>query len=357
MKILNAAKKRQSPRTKFIHLDDTVPIFENFCFAMALLRSQTVEGVMEGKELIERLIGFQTPDGNFPIHLHEFPKCYDSWMGLKVAPVLKFAKADEALEKVLQNAEQKERPPLWEHRYQSLQKEPCHFTPKTDGEWYHWLISEQLTGADFPPLPYYPELQVFISEKMAQEKYEPRPHPIEWILGVGRLSDHPSLLHAALLFPIENPKFLPNEPYVFLPETLLWKGSNLHSLSFPNGTLQSPNTISFTLSGEPPQDQKTLIEAALFCNISDETEITIDGKKGSVFYFGDSLKIATPTLTIQLRFYLSDGTGDFCGQILRANRPSQISKEPYQAYDWQIALRTLRRTTPCKILTEISLQL
>ena len=91
---LAACRKRQSPRTGFVHLfageessPDTIPIYENFLFAFALFRQKTAESVLEGKELVERLIGFQTECGNFPTYLHDFPRCWDHSLPLKVAPI------------------------------------------------------------------------------------------------------------------------------------------------------------------------------------------------------------------------------------------------------------------------------
>jgi hypothetical protein len=77
-----------------------------------------------------------------------------------------------------------------------------------------------------------------------------------------------------------------------------------------------------------------------------------------VFYLGDTVAIRTPTLQIDLCFELSDGKGDFCGQILRGNRPSQIAAKGallYEAFDWQIALRTLRRSSDCRVRLSVQL--
>ena len=83
---MSAAKKRISSQTGFIHYwrddpylsrQDTIPSVENFIHAYALFRTKTVEHIQEGKALLEKLLAFEV-DGNFPIYLHEFPKCADS---------------------------------------------------------------------------------------------------------------------------------------------------------------------------------------------------------------------------------------------------------------------------------------
>lgn len=100
---INSGRKRQSPQTGFIHYcyhsqDDethlTIPLVENFCFALALLRSRTIENVNEAKIILEGLLHFQNRDaegiaaGNFPIYIHEFPICKDRFIGLNIGAVI-----------------------------------------------------------------------------------------------------------------------------------------------------------------------------------------------------------------------------------------------------------------------------
>ena len=384
-----AGRKRQSPRTGFVHLfpneetfADTIPIFENFCFAMALFRQKSVESIREGKELIERLLAFQTAEGNFPIYLHDFPRCYDHWMGLKVAPILlqiqrRFGnvvgaelkeKMSLAYENLMRFAAMRNRPPLWEHRYLKLQGKEFSFQPVAHEEWFHWLVSEQLNAlASCPKLPYHPAFQAFIGGSESQEKGEPRPVAIEWALAEKQgfserlLRDHPAVLQSAILFPIEPEGYVfPDSAYHVIPEEarILWKGRKLHSFSAPKGKMREPNKIFFDLSEPFIEEKGDLVEAAVFSDISSETEVTIGGKKGTVFSLGDSIEITTPSLTIKLRFDLVEGEGDFCGHISRANRPAQTACKGaflYEAFDWRIAMRTLRRSSGCQIVASIQL--
>jgi hypothetical protein len=122
---------------------DTIPAYENFCFALALIRQKSAEGVSEGKDLLERLYAFQAPDstvwkGNFPTYLHDYPRCWNPLQSLRIAPLLKMllrdfshvldsefrAKTKAAIEQMLEHAEHQRsrRPflPLWERRYQAL---------------------------------------------------------------------------------------------------------------------------------------------------------------------------------------------------------------------------------------------
>ena len=77
---LEFGKKLQSKWTGYIHYcfedpssRETVPLFENFTFVLALLRARKGETILEAKELLQRLLSLQTKEGGFPVYLHEFP--------------------------------------------------------------------------------------------------------------------------------------------------------------------------------------------------------------------------------------------------------------------------------------------
>src|ERR1700733_5507295 len=89
---LTAGRKAQSEQTGYIHLNyecedkhDTIPLLENFCFVLALLRSRLTDHVLEGKTLLGKLLAFEV-DGNFPIYLHDFPECKDRDFSLTLLP-------------------------------------------------------------------------------------------------------------------------------------------------------------------------------------------------------------------------------------------------------------------------------
>ena len=162
---LAACRKRQSPRTKFVHYfegpgehADTIPLYENFCFVLALYRQKTVEAVLEGKDLLERLLAFQASDGNFPIYLHEFPNCQSSLQRLKIVPLLiqlerYFSsvissdikeKLSLAIEKCL-CVSSENLSDLWKFRYDMCKESRSAIAIKPEKDWTHWLISRQLT--------------------------------------------------------------------------------------------------------------------------------------------------------------------------------------------------------------------
>lgn len=355
---VTAGRKRQSSRTHFVHDEELIPIYENFCFALALFRQKTAEAVTEGKELIEKLLAFQTTEGNFPTLLHDYPRCYDFQMSLKVAPILIYllrlfgpvlgelkAKIEAALSLALGKRPEK---PFWENRYRACINEPLLQQDTSDfssQEWTEWLITAQLAGQTHFSLPYNESLQLLLTNTDVQEKGEPRPNPIEWLLAEGHYSlrllrDHPHQLLTAPLFPITY------DPAPILDSTFryFWKGTTLHSLVAKTLTFDLPQTAEMG-RGDP-------FEAALFTDISPETELFVEGRKATTFKLGETITIQTPQQTIHIRFELTSGSGDFCGHLFRANRPSQIAnKGPllYEAYDWQIGLRTLRRQGPAQI--------
>ena len=72
-KAIHYGRSLLRPFTRLIHRNDNelIPLYDNFCFAIALIRQKSVEGVREGQALLERLYAFQAPKGlpcagNFP---------------------------------------------------------------------------------------------------------------------------------------------------------------------------------------------------------------------------------------------------------------------------------------------------
>lgn len=86
----------QSKETGFVHSfygkseapHQAVSVLDNFLFALALCRLKTIEGVQEGKTLIEKLLAYQSSEGFFPGYIHEFPFIYDRHHGASLLPVL-----------------------------------------------------------------------------------------------------------------------------------------------------------------------------------------------------------------------------------------------------------------------------
>jgi len=94
---VNSGRSLQSSQTGFVHhcyrqLDymshDTIPLYENFLFALALMRERTAESFAEAKTLIDKLLYFQESEaGNFPVYIHEYPLCKDRNLAAQLLPV------------------------------------------------------------------------------------------------------------------------------------------------------------------------------------------------------------------------------------------------------------------------------
>ena len=87
-------RKKLSSQTGFVHhcyeadekQYDTIPLFENFCYALALFRSRLSEDIAEAKAILERLLAFEV-NGSFPVYLHEYPHCRNRALSLEILPV------------------------------------------------------------------------------------------------------------------------------------------------------------------------------------------------------------------------------------------------------------------------------
>ncbi len=340
-----AGRKRQSPRTGLVHYYpglegpcDTIPIFENFCFAFALFRLKTAEAIHEGKEIIERLLAFQTEDGNFPVYLHDYPKAWDFRLGKKIAPIFTHILRDFG---TVLNQAFKDKLLFAQNRIPEDKKDGF----EKGGEY---------------PIPYNRQLQLVLDKNIVQEGFEPQPLPIEYILaekdGFSKrlLHDHIHQLHSAVFYPFTTTIEI-DAPYSWHNQCLYWKGETLHSLY----GLQIGETL-FHLPAGVEIGRDDLFEILTYCDISAETKLTINGQRGMVFSLGDIVEIHTPAMKIALCFELVEGTGDFCGHISFGNRPNQIANvgsHQYDAYDWQIGIRTLRRTGPCTIKCVLATQI
>lgn len=381
---LAAGRKRQSPRTGLIHyfpederVSDVIPIFENFCFVLALLKQKNSECVLEAKQILERLLHFQTSEGNFPLYIHDYPKAWDSLLFLKIAPVLFYIlrdfssilglglkeKVEKSLDLGLDHIEkvrlEKPLSLLWENRYLALKREgvPSPFQPHSDSEWFEWTLTQQMGSQKIGSVPYHPSLQFLETRGRAQEKGEARPAILEWALGESegyrsRLSkDHPYQIYTALLSSFDPESSFLEKEWIETETSegfqVIWGKESIYSFCLPKG-----KTIPIPLEESPAKGD--LVEVEAFCTLG--AKVRIEGKTGTLFHLGQWVQFEAEELALSVRFHLVDGEGEFSGHISKGNRPSQIScKGPslYEVYDWRIALRTLRKSTPCRIYAEV----
>lgn len=96
-KSLQEFKRWVSVKTKLVHFsyedkshsDYVCPLYENFCYLLALFESKQKENILHAKELLEKLLAFQNfmdeeSIGGFPIYLHEYPKCKNTYLHVHI---------------------------------------------------------------------------------------------------------------------------------------------------------------------------------------------------------------------------------------------------------------------------------
>ncbi len=412
---LAAAKKRKSSQTGFIHYcyaslpedrQDTIPLYENFCYVLALFRSRLSEHVLEGKALLEKLIAFEV-GGNFPIYIHDYPECKDRSLSLHLLPALHWMLHDfspvlgeslsvqlqELISRILFHAQRihGERPlsnAAWVKWKAYAEPEALESFTFTSAEgWADYLIALQMAESKGKSieedlnrvrLQWNPHLHVFLGPQ-AQEKTEPKLTLFDLFFGHDRhsyaersLSDHPVHLLASLVHSM-TPSVSDQSARAIAQLTtddprqgyaLFWGDREMtHSIvcDHRNSAMQAQLSengavLNLTLpEGWEPSEQPEL-PLALFCNLDDAHAIAINDQKATAFQLGDLITVTSGEHRIQIRFTCAEGEGVFFGHLLRANRPTQQSCQGalrFEAYDWQISIRTIRRTSRCVLTVSI----
>ena len=319
---LRAGRLRQSSKTGFIHEGDVIPLLDNYAFALSLLRSRQVDFVLEAKALLEKLLPF-----GLSIHLHEFPKESDSYLGRKLYPYLFWILREfstvlgDDLRTILQS------------RLTSLPKPTLPENPHTPQQWADYLIVCQLENLDPTPAlrQWDPNAFAFVGPQ-SQEKCEPAVTLYDLFmpqLSRRALEDHPIHIKASVIRPWENlslPSDHKTSPY-------LWGSQKYtHSLWVPENLFL------------PEKDVENEIEFALYLDGHPDHKIMVENQKGTTFHLGDKLQVAHFEISFEV-----EGEGSFFGHISRGNRPGQLSATKFDAFDWKIALRTVWRTEGAQI--------
>jgi hypothetical protein len=410
-----AARKRQKKQTGFVHYcyestsvneQDTIPILENICFALALFRSRLTENILEGKIVLERILAFEV-QGNFPVYLHEYPVCRDHALSLHALPALHWIGQDfrtilgEELKLKLENTitritehgracydrhllSKSAAAKLWAY---AKDLKFLDWEPASPSDWGHFLICLQLAA----PLEHHfhraikhwhPAILVYAgpNKRQFQEKNQPALTLYDLYMGhffqsysKRALQDHPIHLQAALIRSVSCP--IPpsaHDPNVGLhieekneiPFTLLWgSAEHTHSLvcslkKAAVATVVSDQEIEmdFALSEVLPEEGGDQMEICFYCNIHNDNSIFVNDQQATVFQLEDKITIHSSKMRIELSFHQAQGEGTFFGHLSRANRPMQkscVGENLHEAYDWQISLRTIRRQLGCSIKCQI----
>lgn len=483
---VSAGRSHQSPQTGYIHfcpyqreedLQDTIPVMENILFALALLCTRNMDSTAEGNALLGKMLAFQNRDegdsyGNFPVYIHEFPKCKDPlfgsqllvplfWLLKEETPYLNeeiLKKTKEAasllLEQSLRTLKIDSDPfqksiriaaackafgDLWQD--ENLQKrgeEYLSFLKKQSesenfGTWFSpvyladTLVALQMIYPKISESPwktFWEQLikgwsrQTFcyVGPKIRDFQEDEEPQATFYDLAMGFLvgtfpyrayTEKVYQLHGIQLHPTEDEIPLAELPFdiegnvagfhwkihqtnqyaysliqkvplpeislekQFFPFSLSWGDKNMtHTFVCQGGNSSFTDfkaneeaiDLFFTLD-DPLQmsdkDKEKCLEVVFFCNQHDGWQIQTVNKSFPTFQLDDSVTFSNQGMKFHLVFKLLEGDGRFVGQITSGNRPAQINnKGPkrFNKFDWQIALRTLRRYTPCRIKVEIRIE-
>jgi hypothetical protein len=357
---LKAGRKRQSELTRFVHhcsetpekSSETIPTYENFCFALALLRSRTAENVLEAKALLEKLLAFQV-NSEFPVYLHEYPLCRYAGLKSKLYPVIFFILRDfhSVLGEKLRQ------------QLQAVQSHPEEVSsPESPDDWAEFLIHAQITGQDkTPALKHWDSDCLSFIGPQRQERGEPALTLYDLFLGEWQgkystraLQDHPVHLRASLIYPSEIT--LASIPAQSLQRQFWGNGSPTHSLLLNTQGVLTENKDGFHVVLQEKEVQEEM-EIACFYNLHADTTVKINHQKATSFQLGDTVQIISKDCQFELSFSVISGEGQFWGHLYRANRPGQLCCKgdyKHEAFDGVIGLRTIKRCPKTSIRISLS---
>jgi hypothetical protein len=476
---LNSGKKCKSSQTGYIHycyhpVENEpflpIPLIENFYFALALLKSRTIENIQEAKTILEGLLHFQNKQednlfkGNFPIYLHEYPACKDRFTSAHIASVMIWILKQfhqvigQDLKKKLENSlvlavkqalnayaeknasypnaikiacasiaagqltgdEQLRRYGL--DMLEVLKTNPektSWFCPTAMGTMIASLLMVYTKLSDSPWKLFWEHLQTTWHRGTAcyagpgakewQQGEEPQVTLYDLFCGYcsenfsERMLKESSVHLEAVLIPTMDERFreaaypfdhngtingvkwqlhqqehlaysymekraLETQPIYekgFHTFKLLWGNQkHLHSL-----VCQGDNATTVFFDGTDlifeldraaeVEDREKAREILFFWDQHEEMEFFVSGKKASIFTLGEIITLKNSGLTLSLSFHLEQGEGRFLGHRMPGNRPSQIAAKgiaKFNAYDWQLFLRTLNRTDKCRLRVKLKIQ-
>lgn len=107
------------------------------------------------------------------------------------------------------------------------------------------------------------------------------------------------------------------------------------------------------------EDREKCRETIFFVDVHEGLEMLISGHKATTFSLGEEIVLRSGDFGLTMTFHLQEGDGRFLGHRMLGNRPSQLltrGKQRYQAYDWQIFMRTVQRSDLCVVRASIKFE-
>ncbi len=358
----------KSKQTGWIHYNphstdgrhDTIPVIENACHILELLQTKASEHLYEAKFLLERLLAFQTPSGNFPHYLHEYPHAYSSLTAFELLTPLHLMQRDFGnilpdLAPTLQRLhafcasvlDRKFVTPAHKTLLNAATDGPCIWEAETSRAWSLLLQAYRLKP---DPLClqnlsryWHPTLSQFIGLREHQEGYKPAPSLIDLFMQ-SDVGGHPIALRRSLVVPIELQGSAPDRIALssYMPREedkmfhlMRWVHPEADLVCQAKHFALNDNTYTF------PEERHDLE-----FYVSHTCPISVDGMGASAFALGQKVAVGPFELTFK-----SASDAVFMGHISRGNRPSQIAARGdrrFETYDWRIALRCVSRTGEAK---------
>lgn len=318
----------KSPKTRLIHWDDSphphvIPIYENFCYAVALMRSMQKENYLEAKELIERLLPFRCSDGHFPAALHDYP--YSATKGLAATLQLPFQwlklpfpDSELPLSSVEAHLVKKDFSSLasfWNHSFGLYMGQVLRFKKGFDyqEEVIDRIFKVLLGEVDFAWTPHFAPLAL-LSEEALSGTASP-----SWMVGLGGKK----------------------QPLATFFEQQEW-----FSIFAPEAQQFDLDTLTFEWNTPLDTEQRSAgKEVQLFFSQSIEPKFFVKDRPVTTFTLDQQLEVRSQKGS--LLFSFEAPFGDYRGHLSLGNRPNQSLED--EAYDWIVSIKTLRRSKEARL--------
>lgn len=385
---LKAFQKHFQEETRLIHFGPVAPILENVLYALALFRKKEQKTMLEGKDLLLRMIAYQSERGFFPDAIHLLSHPHYSWKkNILIAStiLLTLQEFDRVIDKVskekIKGAFDRllialgsiELEPILSFLFRQLSHHKGSFDlTVTKVEDLTLLVVAMSYIQDELTLK---TIKSLIEENVGEGSsfYQ---GPFE---GIKQIQGHPakSILEIALTLD-EDLKEEPGiEDRVWMESVLAKDWSSLrgkadlvrHKSPFEKtdlftrafldlekgctATLYAGKNVVFdskrgvytiTLEGQYDEDQH---EIALYLSLDPAISVDLNGAKSSIFRPLEVVSIQTPEKKIDLAFLVSEGEGKFIGHISLDSKPFEVEKGGM--YDRKISIRTVERDLRCQI--------
>lgn len=475
---VSEGRRRYSEQTGYLHYcyDRSepphlpIPVYDNILFALALLRSRTMDNVNEAKRILSHLLHFQSDaaEGNFPIYLHDYPFCKDRFLGVNIGVVLfqiingfqpvlgsdlnqKLASALRKLVVYLLKTQGEKSAPYHlavkiaalaiavgrkfgdsemekqgDSMLDGLHKNPdrsAWYCPSSIGAILLGLTLVYQKLSDSPWSDFWHHLNAtwhrhtscYVGPAVREWQWAKEPQVGIYDLFMcyfqGELSKRvliqtASHLEAACIpskaeildelsypfskqgeitqahwqlycdkeiaYSIIDINRLPLNPAMERGMSLLrvvWGDMDrVHSL-----VCQHPQTgrveviangdhleMLFFLEGEVDlEDRDKSYEIAIYLDADEGGNFLVEGHKASTFLLDEQLTLSSGNYQFQLSFALDQGDGHFQGHRRLGNRPAQVANkgsQRFEAYDWEIVLRTIRRSPTSAVRAKLHFQ-